>query len=94
MESEKVIEKRLALEVKKLGGLALKFTSTFFTGVPDRIVLMPKGKIYFVELKSEGKKPTPRQVIVIGQLRLLGFKVFVIDTSVKLKMFLDEIQTA
>lgn len=94
MESEKVIEKKLTLEVKKLGGLALKFSSSFFTGIPDRIVLMPKGKIYFVELKSEGKKPTPRQVIVIEQLRNLGFKVFVVDTSIKLKMFLDEIQTA
>lgn len=94
MESEKVIEKKLTLEVKKLGGLALKFSSSFFTGIPDRIVLMPKGKIYFVELKSEGKKPTPRQVIVIEQLRGLGFKVFVVDTSQKLKMFLDEIQTA
>lgn len=94
MESEKVIEKKLTLEVKKLGGLPLKFSSSFFTGIPDRIVLMPKGKIYFVELKLEGKKPTPRQVIVIEQLRNLGFKVFVIDTSQKLKMFLDEIQTA
>ena len=54
--NEKLLEKKLREEVKKLGGLALKFTSSTYTGMPDRIVLMPKGKVYFVELKTTGQK--------------------------------------
>jgi len=90
--SEKLLEKKLRETVKKLGGLAIKFFVLSFTGFPDRIVLMPGGRIWFVELKSTGKKPTPRQEIVIGILRKLGFSVYVIDTQELLKEFLNLIQ--
>ena len=46
---EKVIEHKLLTEVKKIGGLALKFVSPGYDGVPDRIVLLPGGKIGFVD---------------------------------------------
>jgi hypothetical protein len=55
--------------------------------MPDRIVLMPGGRIWFVELKTTGKKPTPRQEFVIGWLRKLGFEVWVIDTQELLNEF-------
>ena len=87
--SEKTLEKKLREGVKRLKGIALKFHCLSFTGMPDRMVLMPKGRIYFVELKSEGKKPSPRQVIVHEMLRNLGFLVFVIDSEETLKNFLD-----
>lgn len=45
---EKIIEHKLLMEVKKIGGLALKFVSPGFDGVPDRIVLLHGGKIGFV----------------------------------------------
>ena len=54
--SEKYLEKKLREEVRKAGGLAIKFTSPYFTGMPDRLVLMPKGRIWFVEVKSTGKR--------------------------------------
>ena len=53
---ESKIENKLEIEVKKRGGMALKFVSPGLAGVPDRIVLMPKGKVAFVELKAPGKK--------------------------------------
>ena len=53
---EKVIEHKLLTEVKKIGGLALKFVSPGYDGVPDRIVLLPGGKIGFVEVKAPGRK--------------------------------------
>ena len=86
--NEKLIEKKLREAVKKLGGIAVKFFVLSFTGFPDRIVLMPGGKIWFVETKSTGKKPTPRQLIVHGMLTKLGFTVVVIDDQVSLDKFL------
>ena len=76
---EKNIEKRLIDEVKNKKGLCLKFISSSMTGIPDRIVLLPKGKIGFVEVKSPGEKPRPIQVKRIKKLKSLGFKVFVLD---------------
>lgn len=90
--SEKILEKNLREEIKKLGGWAVKFWGVSFSGFPDRIILMPGGKISFVELKSTGKKPSPRQEVVIGMLQNLGFKVFVIDTKILLNEFLKSLQ--
>jgi hypothetical protein len=87
--NEKLIEKKLREGVKKLKGEALKFFCMSFTGMPDRIVLMPGGRAWFVELKSTGNKPSPRQEFVIGWLRRLGFQVFVIDTQEGLDEFLN-----
>ena len=78
--SEKQIEQRLVSRAKAAGGLALKWTSPGYAGVPDRIVLMPGGVIRFVELKAPGKKPSPLQVRVMERLSALGFDVRVIDS--------------
>ena len=88
MDSEKLLEKTLRERIKDLGGIALKFHCLSFTGFPDRVVLMPFGRIYFVELKSEGKKPTKIQLAVHKILRDLGFSVWVVDTKEKLSDFL------
>jgi hypothetical protein len=84
---EKKLETNLFKLVKKLGGYALKFFCLSFTGMPDRIVLMPGGRIWFVEVKDTGKKPSPRQEFVIGWLRKLGFEVWIIDSEEKLNEF-------
>jgi hypothetical protein len=89
---EKDIERKLVMEVKRVGGLALKFTSPGMVGVPDRIILMPNGKIAFAELKAPGKKPRAIQVKRINQIRQLGFKVYVIDNTQMIGGVIDEIQ--
>lgn len=76
---EKQIEQRLVRMVAANGGVALKFVSPGCDGVPDRMVLFPGGKAGFVELKAPGKKPRPLQLRRIGQLRKLGFPVFVVN---------------
>ncbi len=91
MANEKYLEEKLRNRVKNLGGVALKFYSPFYTGMPDRIVLMPGGKAWFVELKSDGKKPSPRQAHVLGELQSLGFKIFVVDNDEKLNNCINEI---
>jgi hypothetical protein len=89
--NEKLIEKKLRERVKKLGGLAVKFFVLSFTGFPDRIVLMPGARIWFVELKSTGKKPKPRQVEVLGLLSRLGFETRVIDDETGLNEFFKQL---
>ena len=59
---EKTIEAKLVTAAKRLGGLALKFVSPGFDGVPDRLVLLPGGRLAFIELKAPGKKLRPLQV--------------------------------
>ena len=90
-ESEKALERNLNKEVKALGGWSLKILSNFITGLPDRLVLL-NGRTYFVEVKSEGKKPSPIQRVVHKKLEVLGFPVSVIDTTEKLNNFINEIR--
>lgn len=91
---EKQIENKLATEAKKLGGIALKFVSPSFDGMPDRLVLIPDGHIAFVELKSPGKKPRPLQLSRHRLLRSLGFRVYVIDSVEQIGGMLDEVRTS
>lgn len=86
--NEKLLEKKLREGVKVKGGIALKLTSISLTGLPDRLVLLPGGRVKFAELKSTGKKQTRLQVIVSDKLRALGFEVWVIDTQDTLNEFL------
>lgn len=74
---EATLEKSIKKYVESRGGLFLKWTSPGFTGVPDRILLLPGGRIYFVEVKRPGIKDgmSPRQKRVACLLRGLGFKV-------------------
>lgn len=88
MAAEKKIEKYLTEEVEKLGGLCVKFPPLFFRGFPDRIVLLPGALIVFVELKAPGEKPTLIQNKVHTRLRLLGFRVEVIDSKEEVESFI------
>lgn len=88
---EKEVEKRLFDEVKKRGGRSVKFVSPSFGGMPDRLVLFPKGRLAFVELKSHGKEPNELQRSRHEMLRRLGFRVYVIDKPEQIGGVLDEI---
>ena len=90
---EKSIEKKLTDAVKKRGGLAPKFVSPGMDGMPDRIVLMPGGRLAFVEVKAPGKKPRPLQEARHRMIRRLGFKVYVLDSVEEIERIIDEIRT-
>lgn len=99
MESEKATEKYLRDEIRKIGGRAYKFVSPGNTGVPDRLVCLPGGRVVFIELKSEGKHSTPMQGRQQNILRALGFTVYAdVDTKAKVNTLIgelkNEIQTA
>ena len=88
---EKEVEQQLRNEVKRHGGIALKFTSPGFDGMPDRLLLFPNGRVAFVELKAPDKKPRTLQLARHRLLKQLGFKVFVIDRKEQIGGVIDEI---
>ena len=88
---EKSIESKLAAEVRRRGGLAPKFVSPGFDGVPDRLILLPNGRMAFAELKAPGKQLRPLQKRRKRQLETLGFRVFVIDNTDQIGGVLDEL---
>ena len=88
MEESKV-EKYLKKQVEKIGGKAYKWNPTGVIGVPDRMVLLPGGKVIFVELKAPGKKLRKIQEFRAYELRKLGFQVECIDTIEKIDSLLN-----
>ena len=89
---ESVVEKHLTIEAQKRGGMSVKFVSPGLDGVPDRLVLLPGGKLAFVELKAPGKKMRPLQIHRAKQLTALGFRVYCADRKELIGGILDEIQ--
>lgn len=77
---ERDIEAHLVKRVKERGGVSYKFTSPQRRSVPDRLVLMPRGILNFVECKAPGCKPTEAQAREHARIRELGFLVVVIDS--------------
>lgn len=78
--SEKAIERYLVDCVEGLGGLALKYYNSNRTGYPDRLCMLPGSVVFWVELKSKGKKLRPLQEHRHKELRGLGQNVFVCDS--------------
>lgn len=90
---EREIERKLVLEVRRNGGISPKVVSPGTNGMPDRIVLMPKGRMAFVELKAPGKKPSRIQVVRHIRLKELGYRTYVVDSIEKVREVIDEIRT-
>ena len=91
---EKALERMLVHAVRNMGGLALKFVSPGLAGVPDRLVLLPDGKMAFVEMKAPGQKPRPLQRLRHEQLRELGFRVYVVDSMEGIREMTEDIKKA
>jgi hypothetical protein len=77
---EREIEKKFGEEMQKLGCLVCKFTSPGKAGVPDRLVILPGGSVWFAEMKRPGGKLRPRQVFWKKQMESLGAKYYVVDS--------------
>ena len=88
---ESEIESKLVEEVRKLGGVAFKWVSPGNTGVPDRIIILPKGIIWFVELKTDSGQLRPTQKRQIARLNALGVQTYVLKGESGLTAFLDMI---
>jgi hypothetical protein len=91
---EKAIERKLVQAAKEAGGMAPKLACPGTAGMPDRIVLMPHGKVAFVEVKRPGERPRPLQAARIEALRRLGFTVYVLDDVEQIGGIVRDLQTA
>ncbi len=89
---ERDIEKKLVEGVRKIGGEAYKFVSPGQDGVPDRIVVLPGGRIAFVELKTETGRLAGRQKIQIKKLTRMGFDVQVLYGQAEVEKFLAKMK--
>lgn len=89
---EKLIEQKLVTAVRAAGGICPKLVSPGTDGMPDRMVLLPKGRIGFVEVKAPGQKPRPLQENRHRILRMLGFQVFVLDDPAQIPQIITEVQ--
>ena len=89
---EKETERKLVRAVKRVGGICPKFVSPGMDGMPDRMILLPGGKIGFVEAKAPGRKPRILQVRRHRQLRNLGFPVFILDDPEQILDIIGEVE--
>ena len=79
---EKDIEQKLVKMVKNHGGLCLKWVCPGWSGVPDRIILLPGGRVIFAETKRpKGGKLGKLQKWWHKKLRSLGFWAVVVWTE-------------
>lgn len=90
---ESAIEARLRDGVKAMGGICWKFVSPGTTGVPDRIIILPGGRIIFVELKADTGRMSAIQQYRINELRNIGADVRVLKGLSQVKDFLEEVMT-
>ena len=88
IETEKYLDKKISAELKKIGGWSIKLLATHIIGLPDRLCLLPGGRLFFAEIKTTGKKPTKLQLAIHKKLTRMGFNVFIVDNSEIIKEIL------
>lgn len=88
---EKTVEDYLIKIVKIKKGLCIKLLPFVFSGLPDRMVLLPGARIHFIELKRpKGGRVSPRQRIVFAMFENLGFPVHILNTKELIKEFFEK----
>lgn len=90
---ESKIENDVKDYAKKLGCLSYKFVSPSNRAVPDQLFIF-EGRVFFIEFKAPGKKPTKLQSKIHKTMQSHGAEVYVIDDLQKGKDLIDEICTA
>jgi hypothetical protein len=87
---EKDIEHYFKHQLERYGAKVWKFVSPGRRGVPDRLILLPGGRVRFAELKAPGKKPRPLQEAVFRSMKALGHEVPVIDSKADVDALIDQ----
>ena len=88
---ESTIEAKLVRMVRELGGLCFKFVSPGNPGVPDRLIILPGGRVVFVELKTEVGRLATIQTWQLEEMRRRGADVRVLKGLEQVKAFVREV---
>ena len=91
---ESKIESRLVCLVRERGGLCYKFVSPGNPGVPDRIVITPNGRTYYVELKNEVGRLSSIQKWQHDELRKRGADIRTLKSMEQVAAFVEEVMPA
>ena len=88
---EKQIEAYLVKRVKALGGVAYKFVSPAHRGVADRIVCLPDGSTWFVELKTAGGRLSPLQEVFAADMARMNQNYCVLWSKEQVNLWITEL---
>ena len=88
---EKELERKFVNILRKRGCIVYKFVSPGNAGVPDRLVVTPKGTVHFAELKQKGKLLRPLQVMQAKRLAKNHVKVHLVDSMEAIQTFIEEV---
>lgn len=88
---EKNVEKYLMKRSREIGGECMKWTGTL--GVPDRIMLLPGGRVIFVEVKQKSGRLSKMQIFIHSKLQRLGMDVRVVWCNEDVDQLIDSIYT-
>lgn len=61
-------------------------------GIPDRVVLLPGGQARFVELKTNGGRPSARQTVWVDRLGKLGFPAAILTGTAEVDAWVVAVQ--
>jgi hypothetical protein len=87
---ESSAERRLHTLVVSVGGLCWKLLPSSAKGIPDRLVMLPGGKIWFIELKRATGRPSKAQCVVRAKLEALGCKAAFLYGSAEVTRWFEE----
>lgn len=90
-EMEKRIEQYLVKRAKEKGWIPFKFVSPAHRGVPDRLIIMPEGKVMFVEVKRSDGRLSELQKDIIQKLRDLDHFVAIVYSTEDVDCLVDEL---
>ena len=89
---ERTTENRLRLGIEAMGGRCLKLTIPGVAGAPDRLVLLPGGRLYFAELKKTTGRLEASQKVFFPVLERLGFPVHALYGNHEVDGFLNKVR--
>lgn len=78
MQEESKIERWIGRQVESVGGIYYKFVSPGNAGVPDRLIILPGGKVWFVEIKDARGKLSQQQIRQQNRMRAAGATVYTV----------------
>jgi len=88
---ERKVEQHFVARAEARGGEVRKLTYIGRHGAPDRLLVLPAGRVFFVELKRPGKDAADHQAREHARLRRVGADVRVLDTLERVDAFFNEV---